>query len=48
MTAYTCGKSGYCAQTAAACTSALNVDILDTAFLAVSILLLPIISILRT
>jgi len=48
MTAFSTAKSGYCMNTAAACTSALNNDILDTARVVVSILLLPIISVLRT
>ena len=37
-----------CCSTAVACTSAHNNDILDTARVVVSILLLPIISVLRT
>lgn len=41
-------KSGYCMNFAAACTSARNTDILDTAICAVSILLVPIICALRT
>ena len=48
MTAFSTAKSGYCMTFAAACTSARNMDILDTAQVAVSILLLPIISVLRT
>ncbi|MBR2421686.1 MAG: hypothetical protein IKB09_04975 [Oscillospiraceae bacterium] len=48
MTAFSTAKSGYCMNTAAACTSAHNNDILDTARVVVSILLLPIISVLRT
>jgi len=48
MTAFSTAKSGYCTSFAAACTSARNIDILDTALLAVSILLVPIICVLRT
>lgn len=48
MTAFAATKSGYCMNTAAASTSAHNTDILDTVMLAVSILLIPIICILRT
>jgi hypothetical protein len=43
MAAYSTKKSGYCANSAAACTSARNMDILDTARVVVSILLSPII-----
>ena len=43
MAAYSTKKSGYCAKSAAACTSARNMDILDTARVVVSILLSPII-----
>ena len=48
MAAFSTAKSGYCTFTAAACTSAHNMDILDTARVVVSILLSPIISVLRT
>ena len=48
MATFTAKKSGYCTNTAAACTSARNLDSLDTAGLAVSILLSPIICQLRT
>ena len=48
MTAYATAKSGYCTTFAAACTSARNMDILDTVILAVSILLVPNICVLRT
>ena len=47
MAAFSTAKSGYCTYSAAACTSARNMDILDTAILAVSILLVPIICVLR-
>ena len=43
MTAFSTAKSGYCANSAAAYTSAHNMDILDTARVVVSILLSPII-----
>ena len=48
MTAFATAKSGYCTFAAAASTSARNVDNLDTAIMAVSILLSPIICQLRT
>lgn len=48
MTVFATAKSGYCTYTAAASTSAHNMDILDTALVAVSILLPPIISVLCT
>lgn len=48
MAAFSTAKSGYCTSFAAACTSARNMDILDTAILAVSILLVPITCVLRT
>ena len=48
MTAYSTKKSGYCTGSAAACTSAHNMAVLDTAALAVSILLSFIICVLRT
>ena len=48
MTAFATAKSGYCTSFAVAYTSARNMDILDTAVLAVSILLDPILSVLRT
>lgn len=48
MTAFATAKSGYCTYAAAAYTSARNMDILDTALAAVSILLSVIISVLRT
>ena len=48
MTAFATAKSGYCTYSAAAYTSARNMDILDTALAAVSILLSVIISVLRT
>ena len=48
MTAYSTAKSSYCAHAAAADTSARNMDNLDTARVAVSILLSPIISVRRT
>ena len=48
MAAYSTKKSGYCTNSAAAYTSARNMDILDTALAAVSILLSVIISVLRT
>ena len=48
MTAFATAKSGYCMFAAAASTSARNLDHLDTAILAVSILLSPIICVLRT
>ena len=48
MTAFATAKSGYCTYAAAAYTSARNMDILDTARTAVSILLIPIICVLRT
>ena len=48
MTAFATAKSGYCTFAAAASTSVRNVEILDTARVAVSVLLPPIISVLRT
>lgn len=48
MTAFASAKSSYCMNFAAASTSAHNMDILDTVILAVSILLFPIICVLRT
>ena len=48
MAAFSTAKSSYCTTSAAACTSAHNMDILDTALAAVSILLSVIISVLRT
>ena len=48
MTGFATAKSGYCMKSAAACTSAHNMDILDTVMLAVSILLIPIICVLPT
>lgn len=48
MTAFATAKSGYCTYSAAASTSARNMDILDTARVAVSILLPLIISVLCT
>ena len=48
MTAFSTAKSGYCMNFAAAYTSAPNMNILDTARVVVSILLAPIISVLRT
>lgn len=48
MTAYSTAKSGYCACFAAACTSAHNGLIQDTAILAVSILIALIIPVLNT
>ena len=48
MAAFSTKMSGYCTGFAAACTSAHNVANLDTARLAVSILLSPIICELRT
>ena len=49
MTAFSTAKSGYCMNSAAACTSAHICNIImDTAILAVSILLVPIICALRT
>ena len=48
MTAFATAKSGYCTYAAAAYTSARNMDILDTARVAVSILLILIICVLRT
>ena len=48
MTAFATAKSGYCTYAAAAYTSARNMDILDTALAAVSILLSVLISVLRT
>ena len=48
MTAYSTKKSGYCTGSAAAYTSAHNMDILDTAAIAVSILLPSIICVLCT
>ena len=48
MTGFATAKSGYCMKSAAACTSAHNMDILDTVILAVSILLIPNICVLRT
>ena len=48
MTAFSTAKSGYCTFSAAAYTSARNMENLDTARVAVSILLSPDISLLRT
>ena len=48
MTAFATAKSGYCTYAAAASTSARNTENLDTARVAVSILLSPIICVLRT
>ena len=48
MTAFSTAKSGYCTFSAAAYTSARNMENLDTARVAVSILLCPIISLLCT
>ena len=48
MTAFSTAKSGYCTFSAAAYTSAHNMENLDTARVAVSILLSPDISLLRT
>ena len=48
MTAFSTAKSGYCTDSAAAYTSARNMDILDTALVAVSIVLFPNICVLRT
>ena len=48
MTAFSTAKFGYCTTSAAACTSMRNMDILDTARLVVSIVLFPILSVLRT
>jgi len=48
MTAFSTAKSGYCTFSAAAYTSARNMENLDTARAAVSILLCPIISVLHT
>ena len=48
MTAFATAKSGYCTCTAAASTSARNLENLDTARVAVSILLSPIICVLNT
>ena len=48
MTAFSTAKSGYCTFSAAAYTSALKLENLDTARVAVSILLSPIISVRRT
>ena len=41
MASFAFAKSSYCMKCAAACTSAHNMDILDTVILAVSILLIP-------
>ena len=48
MTAFSTAKSSYCTSSAAAYTSVRNMENLDTARVAVSILLVPIISLLRT
>lgn len=48
MTAFATAKSGYCACAAAASTSARNMENLDTARVAVSVLLPPIISVSHT
>jgi len=48
MTAFATAKSGYCTYFAAACTSAHNLVNLDTALVAVSIVLTPIIWVLGT
>ena len=48
MAAYSTKKSGYCTNSAAAYTSARNMDILDTARVVVSILLSPIIYVRNT
>lgn len=48
MTAFSTAKSSYCTSSAAAYTSARNMENLDTARVAVSILLVSIISLLRT
>ena len=48
MTAFSTAKSGYCTFSAAAYTSARNLENLDTARVAVSILLSPDISLLCT
>ena len=48
MFAFTTAKSGYCMKCAAANTSARILNNLDTVILAVSILLIPIICVLRT
>ena len=48
MTAFSTAKSGYCTHCAAACTSAHNLDILDTAAVAVSILRFPILCVENT
>jgi len=48
MTAFSTAKSGYCTFSAAAYTSVRNMENLDTARVAVSILLIPIICVLRT
>ena len=48
MTAFSTAKSGYCTCAAAACTSVHNLDILDTARVAVSILRSPIICVRNT
>ena len=48
MTAFATAKSGYCTYTAAASTSVRNMENLDTARAAVSILLSPIICVLTT
>ena len=46
MKAFSTAKSGYCTSFAAAHTSARNLAYLDTALLAVSIVLIPIIWVL--
>ena len=48
MTAFATAKSGYCTFAAAACSSAHNMANLDTALVAVSILLSPIICVVPT
>ena len=48
MFAFSTAKTGYCTFSAAADTSAHNLANLDTARVVVSILLSPIISVLRT
>ena len=48
MTAFTTAKSGYCTSYAAASTSAHNIQILDTALSAVSIVIIPLICVRST
>lgn len=48
MTAFATGKSGYCTYSAAAHTSARICNNMDTVFLAVSIVIIPLILALST